>query len=115
MEQLINSFEDKGNDFVVHKKTGDVLFLVRPELVDVSELRSLVGKAGLVVLNSRANLDFVISNWQTFAALKELCVYFINPMVNEKWLLYPYTHNQITEKNALKRGLFSLFGIVPAV
>lgn len=115
MEQLIVSIEDTGKDFVVHKKTGDVRFLVRPELNDTAEIKSIAGKIGLVVLNSRKNLDFVISNWQTFAALKELCIYFVNPTVNEKWLLYPFTHNQITEKNALKRGLFSLFSMVAAV
>lgn len=115
MEQLIVSIEDTGKDFILHKNTGDVRFLIRPELGDISEIKTRTGKIGLVVLNSRKNLDFVIANWQTFAALKELCIYFVNPTVNEKWLLYPFTHNQITEKSALKRGLFSLFSMVASV
>jgi len=115
MEQLIVSVEDTGKDFIVHKKTGDVRFMVMPELADISEFKTLTGKTGLVILNSRKNLDFVITNWQVFSSLKDLCIYFVNTTVNEKWLLYPYTHNQITEKNALKRGLLSLFSMVPAV
>ena len=115
MEQLIVSIEDTGKDFIVHKKTGDIKFLIRPELTDASEFKNVTGKTGLVIFNSRKNLDFVIANWQMFSSLKELCIYFVNPVVNEKWLLYPYTHNQITEKIALKRGLLSLFSMVPAV
>jgi len=115
MEQMIVSIEDTGKDFIVHKKTGDVLFLVRPELTEVAELKTLSGKAGLIILNSRKNLDFVIANWQTFAVLKELCIYFVNPVVNDKWMLYPHTHNQITEKTALKQGLLTLFSMVAAV
>lgn len=114
MEQMIVSIEDKGKDLVVHRKNGDVVFLIRPDFSNVEELK-IPGKISLVILNSRKNLDFVISNWQMLSAIKELCIYFVNPTVSEKWLLYPYTHNQITEKTALKRGLLSLFSTVPAV
>ena len=111
-EQLITSIEETGKDFIVHKKNGEVRFLIRPELLDITELKQ-PGKTALVVLNNRKNLDFVIANWQTLATLKNLCVYFVNPVVNEKWVLYPFTHNQITEKAAFKRGLYSLFSMVP--
>ncbi len=115
MEQMIVSIEDKNEDFVVHKKNGDVNFLIRHELLDANEIKQINRKTGLVVLNSRKNLDFVINNWQIFSAVKELCIYFVNPTLNEKWLLYPYTHNAITEKSALKRGLLTLFSSVPAI
>ncbi|MBW2970191.1 hypothetical protein KY309_03130 [Candidatus Woesearchaeota archaeon] len=116
LEKSISGFEDLNGDFVVHKSSGDVFFFVRPELADVSGIVEKVsGSAGLVVLNTRKNVDFVVSNWGTLAKLPGLCIYFVNPAANEKWMLYPYTHNQITEKSALKRGLLSLFSTVPAV
>jgi len=115
IEAQIVSIEDNEKGFIVHKKNGDVSFLIKPELVDMAELKQISGKTGLVVLNSRKNLDFVINNWQMLSTIKELCIYFVNPTVNDKWLLYPHTHNAITEKVALKRGLLTLFSMVPAV
>jgi len=113
MQKSITGFESLNGDFVVHKTTGDFLFLVRPELADVNEIvEKDTGNAGLVVLNTKKNLDVVIANWSALAKWKGLCIYFVNPKSNDKWLLYPYTHDQITEKPALRRGLESLFSMV---
>lgn len=115
LQRSITGFENLNGDFVVHKTAGDVLFLVRPELSNVDEVvEKSSGSAGLVVLNTKKNVDAVIANWEKLAKLKGLCIYFVNPKTNDKWLLYPFTHNQITEKPALRRGLESLFSMVPA-
>ncbi|MCX6708308.1 MAG: hypothetical protein NTW67_01490 [Candidatus Woesearchaeota archaeon] len=114
LQKAITGFEDSNGDFVVHKTSGDVVFFIRPELKDVEVLQRIAGSAGLVVLNTRKNVDFVVSNWAEFSKLPGLCIYFVNPAADDKWLLYPFTHNQITEKASLKRGLESLFSMVPA-
>ncbi len=115
MQKSITGFENLDGDFVVHKASGDVLFLIRPELTDAGEIvEKANANAGLVVLNTKKNVDFVVANWDKLSNLKGLCIYFVNPKLNEKWLLYPFTHNQITERSALKRGLESLFSMVPA-
>ncbi len=115
MQKTISGFENLNGDFVVHKTTGDVLFMIRPELLNVEEvLQKTSDSSGLVVLNTKKNVDAVIANWDKLAKLKGLCIYFVNPKANEKWLLYPYTHDQITEKPALRRGLESLFSMVPS-
>ena len=115
MQKSITGFENLNGDFVVNKTSGDVLFLIRPELADVGEIvEKSTGNAGLVVLNTKRNVDAVIAGWDRLSKLKGLCIYFVNPKANEKWLLYPYTHDQITEKAALRRGLESLFSMVPA-
>jgi len=116
MQQSITGFENVNGDFIVHRSTGDELFLIRPEANDVNEIvQKTTGKTGLVVLNTRKNLEFVIANWDKLAQLKGLCIYFANPAANEKWLLYPHTHNLITEKAALRRGLEAMFVEVAAV
>lgn len=115
MHRHISGFEDKGGDFVVKKATGDCVVLVRPELSQVDDIISSSGCCYLAVLNKKKNLDTVLANWQKLAQKKELCIFFVNPVANEKWLLYPFTHNSITDKSALKRGLESLFSAVPAV
>ena len=115
MQKSITGFESLNGDFVVHKAAGDVIFLIRPEFVNVDEVvEKSQGSSGLVVLNLKKNVDAVIANWDKLAKLKGLCIYFVNPNLNEKWLLYPYTHDQITEKPALRRGLESLFSMVPS-
>lgn len=114
MKQEIQSIEDAGPDFIVHKSTGDHTFLIRPQLTAVDDISKRAnGPLGLVLLNTKKNLNFVIEHWQTLAAHKQLCIYFVNPSTNDKWLLYPYTHNQITEKTALRRGLETMFSEVP--
>jgi hypothetical protein len=114
LQKSITGFESLNGDFVVHKTTGDVLVLIRPELSDAGEIvEKSAGSAGLVVLNTKKNVDFVVSNWDKLSKLKGLCIYFVNPAANEKWLLFPFTHDQITEKPVLRRGLESLFSMVP--
>jgi hypothetical protein len=114
LQKSITGIENLNGDFVVHKTTGDVIFLVRPEFSNVDEIvEKSAGNSGLVLLNTKKNVDAVVANWEKLAKLKGLCIYFVNPKTNDKWLLYPFTHNQITEKPALKRGLESLFSMVP--
>jgi hypothetical protein len=115
MEQVITGFESVDGDFIVHKKAGEVLFLIRPELKDVGTVvEKAKGKTGLVVLNTKKNVGAVVAGWDKLKQLPGLCIYFVNPDTNDKWLLYPHTHDKITEKSALKRGLESLFSMVPA-
>ena len=112
LQNSIQKFENTENGFIVHKTTGITRFLIKAELQNIQEI---IEKqiTGLVVLNTRKNLQFTISNWEQIAKIKELCIFFVNPSADQKWILYPYTHNQITEKAALKRGLESIFSMVP--
>lgn len=116
MQKSITSIDENvdGFDFIVRKSSGDQFFLIRPEFSDVDEVVSKGAdkQLGLVVLNTRENLNKVISGWDKLCRLKGLCIYFVNPKSNGKWLLFPYTHEQITERAALKRGLESLFSMV---
>lgn len=113
--KVITGFEKVNGDLLVKRSNGDLLVFVRPELDDISDVSVRDGPSVLAVLNSKRNLDAVIKNWDVLSKKKDLCVYFINPNSNDKWLLYPHTHNQITEKSALRRGLESLFSMVPSV
>ncbi len=116
MQKSITSIDENvdGFDFIVRKASGDQFFLVRPGFSDVDEIVSKGEdkQLGLVVLNTRENLDRVISGWDKLCKLRGLCIYFVNPKSNDKWLLFPYTHERITERAALRKGLESLFSMV---
>ncbi|MBI4145739.1 hypothetical protein HY489_00185 [Candidatus Woesearchaeota archaeon] len=113
IKQEIIKIEDQNGELTVHKKTGQSKFIIKPELKDLNSIPT--SQVNLVILNTKKNLEFVITNWQTLAQHKNLCIYFVNPTTNDKWLLYPYTHNQITEKIALRKGLETMFAEVPTV
>ena len=112
VDRNILSFEDNGFDFVVKRKDGEVFVFVRPQLGEVSEF-SKQGKVIVVTLNVRKNVDALFANWKLFAARDKLCLYFVNPTVNERWVIYPATHDKIADKASLKQGLDSLFVVVP--
>lgn len=113
--RVIAGFERINGDLLVKRSIGDLLVLVRPVLKDVSDAVSSSGPCSLVVLNVKGNLDVVLKNWDSLAKKKDLCIYFVNPASNDKWILYPFTHNQITEKASLRKGLETLFSMVPSV
>lgn len=114
-DRSITSIEDVAGGFVVHKQSGDVFVLIRPQFDDIDEVVSREGPCALVVLNSKKNFAALLKAWGVLSAKKNLCVYFVNPKTSEKWLVYPYTHSQITEKSALEKGLQSLFDTVASV
>ena len=110
IKQEITGIEDNGDSFIVRKQNTDTLFLVRPELNSIDEIKQKAnGSISLAVHNTKRNVDFVITNWDTLSKFEKLCIYFVNPVSNEKWMLYPHTHNQITEKIALRKGLEAMY------
>jgi len=114
-QKSIKKFGDLNGDFIVHKSIGNILFLIRPELKSVEELVDKDGGVSLVVLNTKKNVFAVVANWDLLSSKKDLCIFFVNLKFNEKWLLFPFTHNQIIEKSSLKRGLMSLFSSIQTV
>ena len=86
-------------------------------LQDVDELLSKFDSEryfGLVMFNTAGNFDVLLQNWDKFVKFKKLCVYFVNPFsqLDKKWIIYPATHNNICEKNALEKGLRAMFEMV---
>ncbi|PIN75865.1 hypothetical protein COV18_01650 [Candidatus Woesearchaeota archaeon CG10_big_fil_rev_8_21_14_0_10_37_12] len=115
LEGAIVKFEDVSDGFVVHRRDGLVRVFVFPVLQKIDEIIFAPGVVKVMLLNKKQNLDFVLRDWKKLASKKDLCIFFVNPDVNEKWILYPHTHDQITEPAVLKSGLESLFSGVPRV
>ena len=75
------------------------------------------GHYGLVILNSKENLNVIIGNWKRLIEFKNLCVYFVNPFsqLDKKWLVFPCTHNRICDENSLETGLKAMFEMVESI
>ncbi|MBS3136674.1 hypothetical protein J4401_07010 [Candidatus Woesearchaeota archaeon] len=71
----------------------------------------------IITLNIRKNLDELYDNWDKYASIVSLKVYFINPSssLEKKWVISPYVHSKISDKSSLKAGLNALFETVEPV
>ena len=110
--------ENKGGFDVYGKfKDKDQFLIVKPVMENVDEVLPKFDSErhfGLVVFNTAGNFDVLIKNWDKFLKFKQLCIYFVNPFsqLDKKWLIYPYTHNNICERGALEKGLRAMFEMV---
>jgi 2-hydroxy-3-keto-5-methylthiopentenyl-1-phosphate phosphatase len=89
--------------------------IIQPEFNDISQLSSLKDKhVVLVTANTKENVEFLITNWDALAKYQHLCIYFVNPnsSLDKRWIIYPSTHDRITERKALRKGLESMFSTV---
>ena len=107
----------KGFDVYVKFKDREQFFVVEPVIENIDNVFSKFnseGYFGLVVLNTIGNLDILTKNWDKFVKFEHLCVYFVNPFskLDKKWIIYPYVHNNICEKDALEKGLKTMFEVV---
>jgi hypothetical protein len=106
-----------GYDVYVKYKDKEQNIVVMPEVEDADALLSRFnenGHFGLVLLNTQDNFHFLIKNWERLVKFRNLCVYFINPFssLDKRWIIYPYTHNNICESGSLEKGLKSMFDMV---
>jgi ABC-type sulfate transport system substrate-binding protein len=71
-------------------------------------------KTTVVTFNTRHNLSTLISFWDDAAKDRDLCIIFVNPesSADRKWIIYPYTHNKISDESSLEEGLKSIFETV---
>ena len=113
VKQIKNIEENtKECDVMLHYETHDRCVLVQ----DTIDADSVVKKAAaqptyVVVPNTKENVELLLKNWDGFKEHKQLCFFFVNPnsKTEQKWMVYPSTHDSITEKNALRKGIESLF------
>jgi hypothetical protein len=102
-------------DVVVEGSLKNQYVIVQPELSDISKLGLLKDKhAVIVTANTKENVEFLITNWAELAKYPHLSIYFVNPnsSLDTRWVIFPATHDKITERKALRKGLESLYATV---
>lgn len=102
-------------DVIVEGTLKSQYIIVQPELNDLNKLQGLKDKHVLLVTaNTSENMDFLIGHWDELIQYPHLSVYFVNPnsSMDKRWVIFPATHDRITERNALRKGLESLYATV---
>jgi hypothetical protein len=106
------SIEDS-RDFVLFKRAGvEKVFFVAESLESFSfdKIKNFLGKNIVIVsLSSKKNIDWLVSKWDKLLEISDLSFIFVDLESSEKWSLRPKTHNLVTERNCLKKGLLSIF------
>ena len=117
VKKQIVSIEGKKDElgFIVHCKDRKKFFV----LVTYLE-KSVFGKIKnnedfcILTLNNKANVEFVISNWNELSNFNSLAIYFLNPFsdTGKVWVINPHVHNSICEKSSLRAGIISMSEMV---
>jgi len=114
----ITNIKEEQDRVIVKLKDKEQVFLVRPTADDsvIQEINK-DKNIGIVMLNSKENLDFLIKNWSKIIKFEKLTIFFINPFseLDIKWFISPCTHNKICDKDSLKLGLKTMFETVEAI
>lgn len=71
------------------------------------------GKRLISTLQTRENVEFLLSHWDAFCS-DGLTVVFANPEKNEKWVIVPSTHHSIADGN-VEPGIRAMAEGIPYV
>lgn len=112
-QKKIVKIEEKGEQVIVEYKDKTHYFVIMPHIKELNGIITDFAQKhiSLVVYNTMENLEAVIKNWARLSELPMLNIYFVNPhsAADKRWIIYPFTHNKITEDNSLRRGMLSMF------
>ena len=116
-KNIVNIKEEQ-DKVIVKFKDKEKVFLIMPIVNDsVIEKINKDKNTGIIILNSKENLDFLIKKWSKLIKFEKLTIFFINPFSEpeKKWFISPYVHNKICDKDSLKLGLKTMFETVETI
>ncbi len=113
----IKSVKESDEGLLVKYKTKEHVYLIVPFLKDsiISEIKKREGHVSLVIYNTEENFKYILAQWKELVAVgRHFSIYCVNPFskLEKKWIVFPFTHNQIAEGQNIKEGLKSLTEMV---
>ncbi|MBS3129004.1 hypothetical protein J4410_07725, partial [Candidatus Woesearchaeota archaeon] len=91
-------------DIILNLKNGTRKLCKIEKQFDPEKLLPLLGIEPVFVFlpNTRKNFQMLVQHWQALKTFPKLCIFFVNPhsATETKWIIYPYTHDRITEKES---------------
>ena len=118
IEQIENGKD--GFDLYIKYKDREHYYIIVPNLVDIDSITQRINDKfhfTIVTLNSKESFDALLKNWNKLVNFKFLSIIFVNPFseIDKKWIIFPYTHNKISDESSLKIGLKSMFEMVEPI
>lgn len=123
MTGSIENIEDNKDGFDVYVKHKDKeQFIVAVPVIEniddiISKFKDKKCYYSIVTFNNHKNFKQLVSNWDKLAEFQFLNMFFVNPFSSQdnRWIIYPYTHNRICDKASLEKGLKSMFDMVDSI
>lgn len=117
IHRKIKTIQVSGDHITVEYGDKTQLLTVQPTLGPAAEaIGKLSGDhASIVTYNTAENFAALVRDWNAYASFKRhFCIYFVNPFSKQDkfWVIYPWSHNAITEPASLKSGLVSVASMV---
>ncbi len=72
---------------------------------------------GIFTFHTDNNFKTILDRWNEFSSHPQLTIYSVNPFIHveNKWILQPYHHAKIADKESFKTGMKSMFSAVTEV
>lgn len=121
LTKKISDIKKKELDFsVVNKDRTEIFYFIILSIENISEILKKTNKNshfGIFTLNNKKNLIILINNWEKLIEFEYLGFYFINPFskLDEKWVIFPYTHHRICDPDSLQTGLRTMSEMVDEI
>ena len=122
MSKKIEKIENEKDGFDLYVKYNDKeqYLIIVPVIKDIDSVMQRLGNNAyfsIVTLNSKENLGIILKSWNKLISFKFLSIIFVNPFseLDKKWIVFPYTHNKISDESSLESGLKSMFEMVEPI
>ncbi|PIN80729.1 hypothetical protein COV11_03390 [Candidatus Woesearchaeota archaeon CG10_big_fil_rev_8_21_14_0_10_30_7] len=105
-KDILEIQEISNTKLLIKRNSQDQTVLLMPDLKfeELKENQNVL----IITLNKKSNIDLTIKNWKELSQKKNLDLIFLNSTLENKWILNPYTHNIICDKQTLKQGLLTI-------
>ena len=104
--------DQEGCDLITKSQEKQECYVIFPSLKDCVPIINQIREKDffIVTFNTKENFSILLELWANLVKFPRLCVMFVNPeaFADKKGVVFPHTHDRITEKSALKKGLLSL-------
>jgi hypothetical protein len=108
-------YAEKEDSVEFNFKDKKHIYVIKEVLEDSIKNKIKEDYFSIVCLNKKDNVEYLIKNWAYFIKFQKLNILFVNLKTNERWIIYPNTHNSLTEGESIKSGLNTLFQSIAPV
>ena len=105
IQKKLQHITEEDNKIVCQYKDKITTFLPTKELTKIAPNDNTT----IVCDNTKANVEQLFMQWNLFSKPEHLIIIFVDTNTNKKWSICPHTHDKISERTHLKKGLLALY------
>ena len=105
------SYKEEKDRVVCDYKEGRKGTYYCSENLELSKMKAVKDDetVNFVCVCNEHNFKILVSNWDLFKTKQNLTFIFLNPGLEEKWIIKPFVHAKIADPVTLKQGLRTMY------